>query len=95
MTHPHLLYPDVSLYRARIQIRLYRYNELVAVFAADSLTQEQLETGVLCRACDHACCSMVTHTVLRHYHAIAEVEDVQIRVGYSSAQLEFYVNELG
>lgn len=87
--HPHLLYPDLFLYEAHIQIRLYRWGELVAVYAADALTQEQLETGVLCRACDHAPCSMVNADTLRQYRAIAETARGLVFVRYHKSELQF------
>ena len=86
---PHLLYPDVFLYSAHIQIRLYRWDELVAVYAADALTQEQLETGVLNRACDYSGCSMVNSQTLRHYHAIAETARGRVQVKYNNAERQF------
>jgi len=86
---PHLLYPDVFLFQGHIQIRLYRRDELVAVFAADALTQEQLETGVLNRACDHAGCSMVNVNTLRQYHAVAETARGRITVRYNKTDMQF------
>jgi hypothetical protein len=86
---PHLLYPDVFIYMAHIQIRLYRWGELVEVFAADALTQEQLEIGVLNRACDNAGCSMVNAQTLRQYHAIAETARGRVHVKYNNAERQF------
>ena len=90
---PHLLYPDVRVHRPNIRIRLYHDDALAAVYGADFLTKEEIETGVLHRACLHATVSMVDGETLRRYRAAVEGNGVELDVHYDPAELEFFIKK--
>lgn len=91
LVRPHLLYPEVPVANPRLRIYLYCRGEAVQTYGAHSLTPEQVEVGVLNRACDHLGVSAVEHRALRSCQARVEGPDFTFDVRYDVPLLEFKI----
>jgi hypothetical protein len=89
LVRPHLLYPDVQVTNPRLRIYLYHREEPVQTFGAHSLSPEEVEIGVLNRACDFLGISAIEHRALRFFRAAVEGPGFYLPIRYDVPSLEF------